>query len=174
MIADGGQTLRQSNYVTSPLCFPDVFTPAECAAILALGEGRFTYETGQTHPIEDYRSALTHWILRSPESTFIEQRFDSVVSKVNRAYGFEITGFPDYFLLSRYQVGDGFDWHMDAAGTETSTRKLSLSVQLTDPAEYEGGGLEFMPLGEIPFSRAQGTIIVFPSYLCNRVARVTS
>lgn len=172
-ISEATRALRQSNHVTAPLCLPSVFTPAECDAILAMGEGRFTYETGQTHPIEDYRLALTHWIVPGRERSFIDERLAFVVEKVNRRYRFEITGFSQYILLSQYQVGDGFEWHMDAAGTDTSTRKLSLSVQLTNPGEYEGGGLEFMPHGEIAFSRDQGTIIVFPSYLCHRVARVT-
>jgi PKHD-type hydroxylase len=165
--------LPDSDYVTAPLCFPAIFTPSECDAILALGQGRFAYESGMRHPIEGYRTALTHWIPPGPERAFIEERLAFVAANVNRRYRFDISGFEETILLSRYQVGDGFDWHTDAAEKETSTRKLSFSVQLSEPADYEGGALEFMPRGEIPFSRDRGTIIVFPSYLCHRAARVT-
>lgn len=99
--------------------------------------------------------------------------FSRIIEKVNRIYSFEITGFREPFLLVQYCPGDGFAWHYDTAQAMTSTRKLSLSIQLSGPEEYEGGGLEFMPTGEIPFSRARGSVIVFPSFLCHRVAPVT-
>ena len=55
-----------------------------------------------------------------------------------------------------------------------SKRKLSLSVQLTDPADYDGGDLEFVNhLGNEDEFRKQGSIIVFPSYLSHRVTTVT-
>ena len=165
--------LPQSDYVTTALCFPEVFTPAECDAILALGSGRAAYHSGMLHPIEGYRTALTCWLPPGPSRAFIDERLDFVVRNVNRRYRFEIAGFEQQLLLSRYQAGDGFDWHMDSAEKESSLRKLSLSVQLSHPADYDGGGLEFMPHGEIAFSRDRGTVIVFPSYLCHRAARVT-
>ena len=53
-------------------------------------------------------------------------------------------------------------------------RKLSVTVQLSDPSEYEGGGFEFL---ECPnpdeSSRKKGTVLVFPSYLKHRVLPVT-
>lgn len=155
------------------LCIPEVFSPAECDAILALAKGRLIYQNAQSRPIEDYRSALTLWMPVDADSAFIAERLWTIFGKVNRRYGFDLAGFREDFLVSKYQVGDGFDWHSDVSERITSTRKLSLSIQLSEPGDYEGGGLEFMPMGEIPFSRERGSGIVFPSYLCHRAARVT-
>lgn len=155
------------------LCIPEVFSADECDGILALAKDRWVYQNAQSRPIEDYRSALTLWMPVAADTTFIAERLGSIFEKVNRRYGFDIAGFREDFLVSRYQVGDGFEWHSDVSERQTSTRKLSLSIQLSEPSEYEGGGLEFMPMGEIPFSRERGSGIVFPSYLCHRAARVT-
>ena len=55
-------------------------------------------------------------------------------------------------------------------------RKLSVSINLSDPNTYEGGQFE-MDLGEGPFvleeMNRQGTIIVFPSDTQHRVTPVT-
>jgi PKHD-type hydroxylase len=60
-------------------------------------------------------------------------------------------------------------------------RKLSISVQLSDCSEYEGGELEFQPRDvqdpnhTIACTEAQtkGSIIIFPSYVWHRVKPVT-
>lgn len=165
--------LRQSGHVAAALCFPEVFSPEMCDAVLALAKGRLVYQSAQSRPIEDYRSAATLWMPPSKETDFIKERLDYVLKHVNRRYGFELADVYEDFLVCEYRVGDGFDWHMDVSERQTSTRKLSISVQLSHPEAYEGGGLEFMPMGELPFSRGRGSVIVFPSYLCHRADRVT-
>jgi PKHD-type hydroxylase len=166
--------LPENDYVAAALSFPEVFTSAECDAIVCGAGERLRYRTSQLHSHEGYRTARTLWLAPGEETRLLAERLSYVIAQVNRRYQFDIVGFRDYFLLAQYAVGDGFDWHLDASDAESSTRKLSLSVQLTDPSEYEGGRLEFMPQGEIPFSRERGTVIVFPSFLCHRVSRVTS
>ena len=162
-----------NSYVTTPLCFPEAFSAEECDAALALEGGDMRYRSATIRPVEGYRSAMTMWIDPGPATQLIMDRFSAIIEQVNSFYSFEISGFREPFLLCRYRAGDGFEWHCDAAQSMTATRKLSLSIQLSDPADYEGGGLEFMPQGEIPFSRSRGSVVVFPSYLCHRVARVT-
>jgi len=165
--------LPQSDYVTSPLCFPEIFTPEECDAILAMDGDRATYRSGLLHPVEGYRSALTSYIPPCAARSFIDERLDSLVRSVNRHYRFELTAFEEHLLISRYHVEDHFDWHIDSVDKENSLRKLSISVQLSEPSDYDGGALEFMPHGEVVFSRDRGTAILFPAYLCHRVTRVT-
>ena len=55
----------------------------------------------------------------------------------------------------------------------TSRRKLSVSVQLSRPEEYEGGDLQFMVVGGYEPVTAIGSAITFPSYLLHRVTPVT-
>jgi len=70
-----------------------------------------------------------------------------------------------------------YDWHIDVNwdGNEERDRKLSVTVQLSDPNEYEGGNFEFSEC-QTPdaSSRLKGTVLVFPSYLQHRVLPITS
>ena len=60
-------------------------------------------------------------------------------------------------------------------------RKLSMTVSLTDPDEYEGGDLEFYfrntDKGSQPRIceeiRKKGSVIIFPSFVWHRVKPVT-
>ena len=53
-------------------------------------------------------------------------------------------------------------------------RRLSASVQLTDPAGYEGGDLQFRGVREIETApRARGVVIVFSSFIQDRVTACT-
>jgi len=95
--------------------------------------------------------------------------------------------------FARYRNGGFYDWHQDAAGTNSygESRKLSLTFSLTDPKDYEGGELEFfegnkstedtkLPDGTIISAeqikqdiRDQGSVIVFDSRDWHRVTPCT-
>jgi PKHD-type hydroxylase len=53
-------------------------------------------------------------------------------------------------------------------------RKLSFSVMLTDPEEYEGGEL-LLKIDSFPITppNKKGTVIFFPSYVLHEVTPVT-
>ncbi len=71
----------------------------------------------------------------------------------------------------RYDWHHDIDWNWDGEGD----RKLSVTIQLSDPNDYEGGHFEFGEVEQpLPESRDKGTVLVFPSYLQHRVAPVTS
>jgi len=80
--------------------------------------------------------------------------------------------------IGEYEIGGKYDWHPDAEVYERNgtgyQRKISLTLQLSDPNSYEGGDLEFEgSRGSITVPKDQGTIIVFPSSLSHRVTPVT-
>ncbi len=80
--------------------------------------------------------------------------------------------------VSKYEAPDGhYRWHSDYGTSQNSefTRKLSASLLLTDPSEYEGGDLEFIDYhGNNVFAPKQkGSIIVFDSRVPHRVTPVT-
>ena len=68
-----------------------------------------------------------------------------------------------------------YDWHHDIQwhGDGMSDRKLSITVQLSDPSEYEGGAFEFDEVKTNADFTSKGTILIFPSYLRHRVSPVT-
>lgn len=78
--------------------------------------------------------------------------------------------------ISRYKSADNgyYDWHMDAGIPENGVqRKLSISILLSDPSEFEGGELQFKGIEERKILTKQGSIVVFPSFIEHRVAPVT-
>jgi predicted 2-oxoglutarate/Fe(II)-dependent dioxygenase YbiX len=87
----------------------------------------------------------------------------------------DIAGVETNVQLGRYDSSDrGFyNWHTDFAGIRP-LRKLSISIQLSRPEDYDGGDLELM-YGTEPqkLDKARGTFIVFPSFLLHRVTPVT-
>lgn len=90
-------------------------------------------------------------------------------------YKFDILGFHGKLQLSKYEEGDFYGWHMDSGKAKNSQRKLSISVQLSDPGEYEGGELQFLKGGHpVDVPKTKGTAIIFPSYVYHRVQPVTS
>jgi len=97
--------------------------------------------------------------------------------------------------FTKYKLNQYYDWHNDGwakpynnPGTlnHGKVRKLSLTCQLTDGSEYEGGELEFDLRDYDPNMRDEskhvkqvkeilpkGSIVVFPSFIWHRVKPVT-
>ena len=97
--------------------------------------------------------------------------------------------------FTKYKHGQYYDWHCDSWDEPYNTpntknhgkiRKLSVTCQLTDGSEYEGGELEFDFRNYEPHMRDEskhlrkakeilpkGSIIVFPSFVWHRVKPVT-
>ena len=93
--------------------------------------------------------------------------------------------------FTEYKKGQYYDWHCDSyeepynnpenPTTHGKLRKLSMTVSLTDPEEYEGGDLEFdfrnTDKGSQPRIceeiRKKGSVIIFPSFVWHRVKPVT-
>ena len=76
--------------------------------------------------------------------------------------------------ISKYSEGEYYKMHMDFGKGSHLTRKLSLTVQLSDENDYEGGDLIFHN-GTIKEQapRGKGSVIVFDSRLNHEVTSVT-
>jgi len=103
--------------------------------------------------------------------------------------------------FTKYCVGQYYGWHCDSwessykrdkleDGTypidHGKIRKLSVTISLNDPDEYDGGNLEFDFRNQVDWERnkkskikscteirPRGSVIVFPSFVWHRVAPVT-
>jgi len=90
-------------------------------------------------------------------------------------WGYALTGREDT-QIGRYKSSDEghYDWHMDAAlPINGIQRKLSVSILLSDPSEFEGGELQFKGAEDEKIFTKQGSIVVFPSFIEHRVTPVT-
>lgn len=125
---------------------------------------------------KSYRSSQIRWLPLNYETQPIYDKLVKLAKKANKEmWKFHITNMKDELQFTEYNDEDEghYDWHMDFGGKRSSTRKLSMVVQLTDPEEYEGGRLQFMMNRDIidaPIEK--GTVIFFPSYLMHRVTKV--
>lgn len=95
--------------------------------------------------------------------------------KANELLQFDIVPLHDTMQLARYDASElgFFRWHSDTVPEDT-TRKISISVPLSDPDEYAGGEFEFNENGAITaVPQRAGYPVIFPSWLLHRVAPVT-
>ena len=80
--------------------------------------------------------------------------------------------------MGQYLPGGHYSWHTDTTVTDVDAlntqRKLSVVVMLSNPDDYEGGGLEFDRLNPTSVPNGQGSVYVFPSLMEHRVLPVTS
>jgi PKHD-type hydroxylase len=107
---------------------------------------------------------------------------------VNRYAGwnYEIAYAEDMQYTVYHGDNSHFQFHTDSgASKQDMVRKISCSIQLSDPSEYEGGDFMFLKqhwTGEdniftpvpIPDFTKRGSAIFFPSFTYHRVIPVTS
>jgi PKHD-type hydroxylase len=88
-------------------------------------------------------------------------------------WNFDLT-WTDKIQVGKYRDGGFYDWHRDISfeNVGENPRKLSFSLLLNDPKDFEGGNFEFKDLPDQPILE-QGSIIVFNSFVEHRVTPVT-
>lgn len=131
-------------------------------------------EGGEELEDETLRKSSVIAIYPGEEEDWIFHRMTQLVTQANDYYHFDLRGFLEPLQLAEYGAGDFFDWHLDFGIGASSNRKLSLSIQLSDSEEYEGGDLEFRINNKVVKApRAAGTAIIFPSFIMHRVTEIT-
>jgi PKHD-type hydroxylase len=157
-----------------------VFTPEECARIRALydpgkAQDALVRRSGaEASTTMDYRKGNVQWIdpLRR-EHQWLVSRLIAACLEINReSFGFAVNCLMHDLQLSVYPLGGQYLWHVDTGAGMVRERKLSFTVQLSAPEEYEGGELEFAFPAAFG-AREQGSITAFPSFLVHRVRPVT-
>jgi len=100
--------------------------------------------------------------------------------------------FSEQCQFTKYKKGQYYDWHCDSwdrpydapnTPSHGKTRKLSVTVSLSDDKDYKGGELEFDMRNIEPHLKAnthvlkeirsKGSLVVFPSDVWHRVKPVT-
>lgn len=158
--------------------YQGLFLPHEITRVRSLWTDKDTIKatlSGHEKYNDELRKSSIMSIENSDEHKWIYDRLAGASMQTNNErYWFDLLGFYEDLQLTRYSEGDFFDWHLDFGAGATSMRKLSITVQLSDPAEYEGGDLQFMINQKIVNApRDKGTAIVFPSFIIHRVTPIT-
>lgn len=166
--------LRENDELVLPRTVPGLFTPEECARIVAFSESEMDASgvVGQIG-VNSLRDSRVKWLYPDENTEWIFARLDKAAVQANKHYQYQLSGFFQGAQVASYTNGGHYGWHIDIGKGVQSTRKLSISVQLTPSDEYEGGDLEFMMIEE-KASRDIGTATIFPPFLVHRVQPVIS
>lgn len=127
---------------------------------------------------EVYRSCEIH---SPPLDSILGQIAFHVLTEVNRMhYQYDLSSeyTTDYEIqLLKYYPGGRYEWHCDygVSPRKNVYRKLSMTIQLTDPSEYGGGELEIVDYCNRKhiMPKEKGMFIVFDSRVPHRVHPVT-
>lgn len=124
------------------------------------------------------RRADLVWLDDLPDTGPLMERLIRLVAQANRdAFDADLTDFAESAQIARYgaEREGHFGWHSDIGkGTQAARRKLTIVIQLSDPAAYDGGTLELWPDASITTApRSRGTAAIFPAYVLHRVTPVT-
>jgi PKHD-type hydroxylase len=115
--------------------------------------------------------------LRSSDEAnkWIFERITGAIVSINRQFwNFDLRRI-ETLQYSEYGVGQFYRPHIDMMyqAPNNAIRKLSFTIQLTDPEEYEGGDVIIKSGDNAPIHKNKGTIIFFPSYTLHEVEPVT-
>lgn len=173
-------SLAQKSWTDRTFASLDNFlSPMECLQLETLRgnlqDGMVGSGDGQVH--DNLRRTDIAWIERNERSEWLYSRLWSAVESANaRFFGYDIQFIePLQYSVYRAESNGFYTAHYDWGANEIGIRKLSFSVQLSDPMEYAGGDLVLHTgRGEpVVATRRQGSIIVFPSWMLHEVTPVT-
>jgi PKHD-type hydroxylase len=126
--------------------------------------------------LHQVRKSEIKWIPQNPHFKWIYDRLAKLIIEANETlWQFDLSGILDNIQFTVYHEGGGhYDWHLDIGPRELSWRKISLTIQMSEDEDYQGGELEFMRgPNAIKAPRGKGVVVIFPSYLLHRVSPVT-
>ena len=151
-----------------------------CDEIIKLGKENGLEEAGiygatknNKINMKNIRTTNVSWF---PKGHFLESMLQGYATLAHlEAWNFIVTG-KETIQFGEYKKGGHYGWHTDSSlNPNVPFRKLSITVNLSHPKDYEGGNFEIkdpngaalkMPLGQL---RKRGTVIVFPSFLQHQV-----
>jgi PKHD-type hydroxylase len=126
-----------------------------------------------------YRSSTIRWLDVDRQNKDIADTLMYYIKKSNRNnFGFDVTSMNEIQFTEYHASSNGkYDWHQDVFWENQSPydRKLSIIVQLSDPANYEGAQFEFfnIPSPTPEQWSIRGSILIFPSFFDHRVLPIT-
>ena len=162
-----------------------VLTPQQCDELIRIGQSEPKTEgkTSQKEGTHGYRKSIISWIpidKAAPIYQIIKRWMET--TNANH-FGFDTVQLTETGQYTEYSKGGFYKWHMDS-GVEMSdmppVRKISMTLLLNDPKEFEGGELEIYN-GELTNTGSkehliklrQGQAIFFASFFLHRVNTVT-
>lgn len=129
-----------------------------------------------------YRNSNITWL----EDQWIYDEIYPYIYTANRSAGWNFNwNCSEKIQFTMYSKKQHYDWHRDSfikPDEDGRIRKLSVTIQLNDDSQFDGGELQFAFDNDKPTEKRKitickeaglGSIIVFPSHTWHRVTPVT-
>jgi PKHD-type hydroxylase len=152
----------------------NAFSKEECQSIIKISKDKGLIK-GTTKGVSDVRDSKVSWLYPTDNINWIFERITDITLSLNkRFFKFDLFGINEGLQFTNYKAPSGkYGKHVDRS-INMPVRKLSISIQLTNPEEYEGGELHLYDGDkEMLMDKTQGTLILFPSYVLHEVMPVT-
>jgi len=154
----------------------NAFSKLECETIINTAKDKGLIK-GKTRDETDVRDSKISWLYPVDGIDWVFRRVTDITLNLNeRFFNFDLFGLNEGFQFTNYEAPSGkYGKHIDR-GINMGVRKLSISIQLTNPEDYEGGELKLYDGDDDKanvMDKAQGTLIIFPSYVLHEVMPVT-
>ena len=163
-----------------------VLSPEQCDELISIGqnEPKINATIGTTEKItkldEKYRKSIISWIpfAKAVPTYQVIRQWMEVTN--NNYFGFDTVQLSEQGQYAEYHKGGFYNWHMDSnveMASMPTVRKISMTLLLNDPKDFEGGDLEIF-CGETldseknKYKLKQGHAIFFASFLLHRVMPV--
>ena len=163
-----------------------VLTPKQCDELIRIGQSEpkinatIGIDSKNTKLDERYRKSIISWIPFA-KAVPIYQVIRQWMEVTNNNYlGFDTVQLSEHGQYAEYSKGGFYNWHMDS-NTEMAAmptvRKISMTLLLSDPKDFEGGDLELfcgntLDSEKNKFKLKQGYAVFFASFLLHRVIPV--
>ena len=185
--------------------FQSALSPILCDQIIEYGNS-LREETGVTKGFEnqklDKNDLNTLYLKRNSniawfDGQWIYNKIHPFVQEANRRANWNFQwDWSEMIQFTKYGKEQHYGWHCDSnpkpyeekdgENQKGKIRKLSVTISLSDPHDYDGGNLEFDFRNQVDWEhdkeasikecfeiRPRGSIIVFPSFTWHRVKPVT-
>ena len=152
----------------------NAFSKEECQTIINIAKDKGLIK-GTTKGESNVIDSKISWLYPIDNMDWVFRRVTDITLDLNeRFFKFDLFGINEGFQFTNYEAPSSkYGKHVDRA-VNICVRKLSISIQLTNPEDYEGGELKLYDgEKETIMDKAQGTLIIFPSYVLHEVMPVT-
>jgi PKHD-type hydroxylase len=151
-----------------------IFTPKLCQEIIDLSKTLPQEKgTGLTKTIA--RESAVGWLPFDKMQPMYDD-INDFIQKTNRNhFGFGDIQIREQAQITEYLKGGFYEWHTDTSvdmSVESPVRKLSMTLLLNDPSEFEGGELQIAGAKNTKLMK-QGHATIFASFLQHRITPVT-
>jgi len=171
------------NTVNAFCWYKDIFTEIELDTLenFPIGDALQDAKVGgdgneEGEVAANLRKTSIGWVRATKENAWIYQRLTDVTKMANEQwFNFDLRHI-ESLQYTVYTEDMFYDKHVDTMYKSVGLypRKLSFTLQLTDPSEYEGGEvLIYNSHDPFPISKERGVITFFPSYTLHEVKPVT-